>query len=47
MARTQFLQLQYLYTLSFHLMNVLSLLSNIGLFLKKLEKTRKETHKTA
>ena len=50
MAQTQTLQLQYLYTLSFHLMKVLSLLSfaerlykasNIGLFLK-IRKTRKK-----
>ena len=43
MAQTQTLQLQYLYTLNFHLMKVLSLIlfnerlykaSNIGLFLK-------------
>ena len=55
MARTQTLQLQYLYTLNFHLMKVLSLIlfnerlykaSNIGLFLKKLEKLEKN-HKTA
>jgi hypothetical protein len=55
MARTQTLQLQYLYTLSFHLMKVLSLLSfaerlykasNIGIFFEKLEKLEKN-HKTA
>ena len=52
MARTQTLQLQYLYTLNFYLMKVLSLIlfnerlykaSNIGLFLKKLEKLEKNT----
>ena len=50
MARTQTLQLQYLYILSFHLMKVLSLLSfaerlykasNIGIFFEKLEKKAK------
>ena len=49
-ARTQTLQLQILYTLSFHLMKVLSLLSfterlhkasKIGLFFEKLEKLEK------
>ena len=51
MARTQTLQFQILYTLSFHLMKVLSLLSfaerlykasNIGLFFEKLEKLEKK-----
>ena len=54
MARTQTLQLQYLYTLNFHLMKVLSLIlfnerlykaSNIGIFLKKLEKLEKNPTK--
>ena len=52
MARTQTLQFQYLYTLSFHLMKVLSLLffterldkaSNICLFFEKLENNWKKS----